>query len=110
MEKEEKQTKEKSLDKMTATELREVAKEIPDITGAHGMKKAELLAAIKKAKGIKDTVSVKKPPDVSVSNIKTKIKDLKKQRAVYLDENNKKMADIFRRRINRMKKKTRKVA
>ena len=95
---------------MTATELREVAKEIPDITGAHGMKKAELLAAIKKAKGIKDTVSVTKRPDVSVSNIKTKIKDLKKQRAAYLDEDNKKMADIFRRRINRLKKKTRKVA
>jgi hypothetical protein len=110
MEKEEKQTKEKSLDKMTATELREVAKEIPDITGAHGMKKAELLAAIKKAKGIEDTVSVKNRPAVLVRNLKTKIKDLKKQRAAYLDENNKKMADIFRRRINRLKKKTRKVA
>jgi DNA anti-recombination protein RmuC len=110
MAKEEKQTKEKSLDKMTATELREVAKEIPDITGAHGMKKAELLAAIKKAKGIEDTVSVKNRPAVLVRNLKTKIKDLKKQRAAYLDENNKKMADIFRRRINRLKKKTRKVA
>jgi len=51
---------EKPLDKMTAKELREVAKEIPEITGVHGLNKAELLAAVKQAKGIKDD-SVKNP-------------------------------------------------
>ena len=108
MGKEEKQIKEKSLDKMTAIELRDVAKEIPDITGAHGMKKAELLVAIKKAKGIEDTDSAKKRPHASVRDIKLKIKALKEKRVEYANEKNKKMKGIYRRRINRLKKQTRK--
>ena len=48
----EKETKEKPLDKMTVKELREIAKDIPEITGVHGMNKSELLDAVKKAKGI----------------------------------------------------------
>ena len=51
----EKETKGKPLDKMTVKDLREIAKEIPDITGVHGMNKAELLDAIEKAKGIVET-------------------------------------------------------
>ena len=47
-----KDAKEKPLEKMTATELRGIAKETPGITGAHGMNKAELLAEIRKARGI----------------------------------------------------------
>ena len=105
---EKEQTKEKSFDKMTATELRDIAKELPDITGAHGMKKAELLSAIKKAKGIKGTIS-KKRSVASVREIKAKIQELKKQRVEFNAQNNKKMAGIFRRRINRLKKQTRKV-
>ena len=51
----EKETKEKALDKMTVKELREIAKEIPDITGVHGMNKAELIDAVNKVKGIAET-------------------------------------------------------
>ena len=47
-------TEEKPLDKMTVKELREVGKEIPELTGVTAMKKDELLAAIKKARGIED--------------------------------------------------------
>ena len=56
----EKETQEKPLEKMTATELREVAKEIPEITGASGMKKEELISAIKKARGIEEKVVAKR--------------------------------------------------
>lgn len=108
MGKDKKQIKEKPLDKMTATELREVAQEIPDITGAHGMNKSELLAVIKKAKGIEDIDSAKKRPDASVRDIKLKIKTLKKQRAEDANKKNKKTAGIYRRRISRLKKQTRK--
>jgi ABC-type uncharacterized transport system ATPase subunit len=53
LKKDEKQA-EKPLDKMTVVELREVAKEeIPGITGVTGMKKDQLLEAIKEARGIK---------------------------------------------------------
>jgi nucleoid DNA-binding protein len=106
MGKEKKQTKEKPLDKMTAKELRDIAKELPDITGAHGMNKTELITAIKKAKGIEDTPS-KKHADATVREIKEKIQELKKQRVEFNAQNNKKMAGIFRRRINRLKKQTR---
>ena len=100
--------KEKPLDKMTAKELRDVAKEIPEITGVHGMNKAELVSSIKKARGIEDTP--KKKADASVREIKSKIRELKAEREAFLKADNKKMAIISRRRISRLKKKTRKAA
>ena len=46
-EKAEEKVDEKPLDKMTAPELREVAKQIPGVTGTSAMKKADLLSTIK---------------------------------------------------------------
>jgi hypothetical protein len=102
------ETKEKPLEKMTVKELREIAKEIPEITGVHAMKKDELLVALKKAKGIKDE-PVKKV-DATVAEIKKKIKALKADRHTALEAKDKKMATIYKRRISRLKKKTRRVA
>ncbi len=100
-----KEAKEKPLEKMTAKELREVGKEIPEITGVYGMNKAELISAVKKARGIiEDTTAT---PDASVREIKKKIKSLKADHENALNNNDKKMADIYRRRIIKMKKKTR---
>lgn len=98
----------KPLTKMTVKELREVALELPEITGVHGMIKAELLAAVKKAKGIEDT-HVKKT-SATVGNIKSQIKDIKKLHEAALKEKNAKMVTIYRRRISRLKKKSRRVA
>ncbi|MBS3808819.1 MAG: Rho termination factor N-terminal domain-containing protein [Desulfobacterales bacterium] len=109
MGKKEKQVKEKPLEKMTATELRDMAINLPEITGASGMNKTELIKAIKKVKGIEDT-GRKKQADVSVRQIKEKIRELKKQRQAFLEQDDKKMADIYRKRISRLKKKTRRVA
>jgi hypothetical protein len=100
--------KEKPLEKMTVKDLREMAKEIPEITGVHGMKKDELIVAIKKAKGVKDE-PVKKA-DASVMELKKKIKALKAERHAALEAKDKKMATIYKRRISRLKKKTRRVA
>jgi hypothetical protein len=44
----------KALEKMTVKDLREMAKDMPEISGVHGMKKEELIVAIKDVKGIKD--------------------------------------------------------
>ncbi len=103
-----KNIKEKPIDKMTVKELREVAKETPEITGVHGMNKAELVGSIKKARGIEDTP--KKKGDASVRDIKLKIRKLKAETEAFLKADNKKMAIIFKRRISRLKKKTRKPA
>ncbi len=107
------QNTDKSLEKRTVKDLKEMAKEIPEISGVHGMKKDELIVAIKEAKGIQDEPlkkSVANAGSAGVSEIKTKIKALKAQRRAALEASDKKMATIYRRRISRLKKKTRQVA
>ena len=92
---------------MTVKDLREMAKEIPEITGVHGMNKAELISAIKQAKGIKDAI---KTSDASVREIKKKIRALKGKREQALEAKDRKMATIYKRRISRLKKMTRRAA
>ena len=100
-----KEAKEKPLEKMTAKELREVGKQLPEITGVYGMNKPEVISAIKKARGIiEDTTTT---PDASVREIKKKIKSLKANRENALNNSDQKMADVYRRRIIKLKKKTR---
>jgi hypothetical protein len=106
--KEKEEKKEKPLDRMTAKELREVALKIPEITGVHGMNKAELLNAVKEARGIADE-KVKKS-DVSTRQIKQKIQELKALQAQAHESKDKEKAKILRRRISRLKKKTRRAA
>ena len=104
----------KPLEKMTAPELREVALEMGGITGVHAMKKEELLELIKEAKGIKEEAPAKKrkavKEDLSVKALKGKIIQLKEEKASARTEKDKKRVDVLRRRINRLKKQTRKVA
>ena len=107
---------EKPVDKMTAPELREIAKEIPGVTGVHAMKKDELLAIVKEARGIKDEEPAKKRAkkavkvDLSVTELKKKIAEFKTQKGAAIGEKDKKKTNILRRRINRAKKMTRKAA
>ena len=108
MGKKEQTTKEKPLEKMTATELRDVAKDIPEIVGAHGMNKTELVSAIKEARGIVD--ESKKRGGGDVRKIKKQMKAAKGQYKAALDKDDTKMAGIYRKRMIRLKKKTRRVA
>ena len=118
---------EKSLEKMTVKALREIGKEIPEITGVHGMKKEELIVAINEARGTKDepVQETKEEPDkkaggikdkpakkqgVSVSDLKKKIGATQAQRRAAIEVKDKKMATIYKRRISRLKKKSRKAA
>ena len=106
--KEKKDKKEKPLDRMTAKELREAALKIPEISGVHAMNKAELFTAIKKARGIADVKSDK--ADVSIRQIKKKIQALKVQKAEAYENEDGAAARILRRRVSRLKKKTRRAA
>ncbi len=103
-----KESKEKPLEKMTAKELRDVALAIPQITGVHGMNKVELISAVKKERGIEE--GPVKQTDSSVREIKKKIKAMKVARETALETSDLKMALIYRRRITRLKKKTRRAA
>jgi ABC-type hemin transport system substrate-binding protein len=102
-----KEAKEKALEKMTAKELRELALKHPEIVGVHGMNKAELISQIKKAKGIKEDIT--KSQKTSARDIKQKIR---KFRAAYdeaCESENNKMAEIYKKRIARLKKKSRRI-
>ncbi|OEU78445.1 MAG: Rho termination protein [Desulfobacterales bacterium S5133MH4] len=106
--KEKRDKKDKPLDRMTAKELREAALKIPEITGVHGMNKTELLTSIKKARGIVDEKTAKS--DVSIRQIKEKIRTFKGQKAEAYENEDKVKAVILKRRINRLKKRTRRAA
>lgn len=103
-----KSEKEKPLDKMTVKDLRAIAKQIEGIVGVHGMNKAELLTAVKEARGIKEAPKAKTA--ATTKQIKAKLKTLKVQRVEALAAKDKKMATRYRRQISRLKKKTRQAA
>lgn len=106
--KEKAEKKEKPLEKMTAKELRDLALTIPDITGVHAMNKEEVLAAIKKARGIQE--DPKKKGDRSVRQLKEKIKELRGRKEELRGKKDRQSLDRLRRRISRLKKKTRRAA
>ncbi len=110
--KEEQAVPEKPLDKMTVVELREfaLAKDL-GISGVHAMKKEELLPAIKEALGIKDEEPAVKAVDKgTVAAMKQKIVRLKEEKRTAIESKYKKKINVLRRRINRLKKRSKKVA
>jgi len=104
----------KQLPKMTIKELRDIAKEL-GAEGVSGMKKEDLLEFIRKAKGITETkphkvASKKAKKELNVKELKKNIFSLKAKQAEALQKGDKRMATIYRRRISRLKKQTRKIA
>ena len=103
--KEKKEKKEKPLDKMTAKELREMALGMEGIVGVHAMNKSELVAAIKEAQGVEG--EKKRDKSVDVRSIKKKIRELRSQKEAMREAGEKDKVQILRKKINRLKKKTR---
>ena len=110
--------KEKPLDKMTVKDLRVIAKSIPGVTGTTAMKKDDLLAIIKEFREIKEEVPAakkekkKKKPGkamLSIKEVKKEVVHLREKKKAAQQAKDKKQIDILRRRINRLKKRTRRV-
>ncbi len=112
--KEEKKIGEKSFDKMTVKDLREIAKDIPGIEGVHAMKKEELLAIIDKEAGDKKAPSKKREKKIKVNmtlkDLKKQITALREKKEAARETGDKKTVSLLRQRISRLKKQTRKVA
>lgn len=106
--KEKAEKKEKPLEKMTAKELRELALSLGSITGVHGMNKEEILAAVKEARGIVETGGPK--DSRSIRQLKGKLGELRGKKEEARAGSEKKALDILRKRISRLKKKTRRAA
>jgi hypothetical protein len=106
---------EKHLEKLTIKELREIAMEIPHATAVHEMKKEEIIAFIKEARGIKDETPIKKKKKAGKINmtkpeLKAKIRELKGLRLQALEEKDSKKAILLRYKVSRLKKKSRRIA
>ncbi len=98
---------EKKLEKMTVKELREIALQIPEIQGVHGMNKEELISALKKVYGIEE-----KPRKVggSMRELKAKVAKFKELAAKAKEEGDLERYERYRRLASRFKKRTRKLA
>ncbi len=98
----------KPLDKMTAKELRDVViNKLPMITGASGMAKEELVVKIKEAFGMTDEVGAVSPYKSQIHELKRKIRTLRTEKS---ETESRTVRAIIRRRINKMKKRTRRLA
>jgi len=99
----------KPLEKMTAKELRQLAiDKIPQITGASGMSKEELLYSIKDLCGLIDKDSVS-PNKEEIWSIKKEIKQLQAQKE-QLPKTDRAEREKMRQRIKRLKNRTRRLA
>ena len=101
--------KEKQLEKLTVKELREMALAMGGITGVTAMKKDELLAAIRQAKGLPEKEVREKPVD-TVLEVKKRIRAFRRQREELREAGRRAEAGRLSRRISRLKKKTRRLA
>lgn len=102
----------KQLPKMTIKELRDIAKEL-GAEGVSGMKKEDLLEFVRKAKGIVElkphkVAKKKAKKELNIKELKKGIYSLKAKQAEARQKGDKRMAAIYRRRISRLKKQTRK--
>jgi hypothetical protein len=101
--------KERSLEKLTVKELKEMALALGGITGVTAMKKEELLTAIKEAKGIPIQKTREKPVDTIV-NIKKQMRELRVKRAELREAGKGEKTGLLKKRLSRLKKKTRRLA
>ena len=108
-----KEHNEEHLEKLTVKELREIAAEIPHERAIHDMKKDELVALIKEARGIKDERPAKKKHVVRIKmtkpELKTRIRELKILKMQALESNENEKAAMLRHKISQLKKKSRRV-
>ena len=96
------------LEKLTATKLREIAKEYSDIQGASAMKKEDLVVAILKARG--EPVKVVKKDTAKISDVKKEIRKVKEAKEKALADKDTKKAVQLRKQLKKLKRQTRLLA
>ncbi|GAU07471.1 hypothetical protein [Desulfoplanes formicivorans] len=100
----------KPLDKMTVKELKELAiSSFPQIVGASGKQKEELLAEIKQALGIVEEEGGASPYAPQIRSLKKTIAQLK-TRKNQIPKSQRTEREKLRKQIHELKKKTRRLA
>jgi hypothetical protein len=102
------------LEKMTVKELRETAMELPHDQAVHDMKKEELIAFIREARGIEEVPGriMKKTVKLKMTKpeLKSRIRELKGLKIQAGEGKDASRVRALRRRISRLKKKSRRVS
>ncbi|OPY05421.1 MAG: hypothetical protein A4E67_01938 [Syntrophaceae bacterium PtaB.Bin038] len=101
--------KEKQLEKLTVKELKEMALAMGGISGVTAMKKEELIAAIRQARGLPAKQMRERPVDTIVE-VKRRIRESRAQREELREAGRRAEATRLNRKISRLKKKTRRLA
>lgn len=103
-----KELEEKSLEKLTIKELRDIAFEIPLSMAVHVMSKSEIVAFIKEARGLKDKTPVNNKMAIKIERTKSELKanilELKGLRLQALADQDGKLAADYRQRIKKLNK------
>ncbi len=105
---------EENFAKMTVKELRELAKEVPGLTGISSLKKDELIAALQGSRGAgQETKNKKKEAGpslkaLSAREVKERISSVRAQKSAACEGKDKKLLGALRRKLNRLKKQSRK--
>jgi hypothetical protein len=102
----------KPLDKMTAKELRELCiDKIPQITGASGMDKEALVVAVKEVLGFSTDEGNKGPSPYKdqIWALKRQVRSLRQEKD-QIPANQRQDRNRLRRKINLLKKRTRRLA
>lgn len=98
----------KPLEKMTAKELRAMCmSKLPMITGVSGMDKSSLVAQIKEVFGIVDDDNTVSPYKDQIFEIKRQIRSMRTEK---LALDNRGGRSQLRRKINKLKKRTRRLS
>ena len=98
----------KTLDKMTAKELRQmIVAKIPSIVGASGMQKDELVKAVKDVFGIVDEEGGVSPYKDQIFTMKRNIREMRVEKT---GVEARKERTQLRRKINKLKKRTRRLS
>jgi NAD(P)H-dependent flavin oxidoreductase YrpB (nitropropane dioxygenase family) len=98
----------KSLQRMTVPKLREEAMKLPDVSGVRGISKGELIQAIAKAHGIDLSGSHHGGSDRA--ELKKQIRELRSQIAQAIAAKGDVDLKKIRRRVKRLKARTRRLA
>ena len=107
--------KKKDLEEMTVTKLREEARKYEEITGASGMKKAELIEAlwevlVKRGEAEEEKVEEVAPSlQEQKSQLKKEIRELKSERDKALKDKDRANLKRIRRKIKRARRKIRRL-
>jgi hypothetical protein len=100
----------RELLRMTRTRLIEEAVKIPDITGAHGMTKEQLVQALAKAHAIDLGAEKGQQEQATIGHLKKEIRNLKSALQEVQKDRDTKKREVLRKKLKRLKHQTRVLA